>query len=380
VAEKQTDRELGNLGFTRIHTQIAKGIAILLMVYHHLFVFPENLEYNYISVINMAGFDLQSILVNFGKICVGIFLFCSGIGLYYSLINIKSLKDMYKKVIVHGLKFMMNFWIFLLFMIPIGLYIHHFEFNARTIIQMITASYSEMQEWWFIRLYITLLFVAPPMIRLYQDIDVVKKIVPLGIVILVSIFHNIGIHLFTDESSILYAIINLFSNLNNYDCIVIFVVGIMCARFNIIESFQKVSGYKRWILCMFTVFVAVYIRIVFSNSPLSMVVDYAVVPLFVLPLVTVFYNTKIGTVLQFFAKHSTNIWFTHTFWHLYFGQKIVFLPKYSVLIYLWLLVLSLISSYVINLIYVPICNLLFNKMHKLSFNGYFFRKPKDKKA
>ena len=100
-------------GFTKEHTKIAKGIAILFMVYHHLFVIPERLNNNYISVINLLGYNFQSILANFAKICVCIFVFCSGIGLYYSLIELNSLRDMYKKVLVHGLKLMMNYLYFI---------------------------------------------------------------------------------------------------------------------------------------------------------------------------------------------------------------------------------------------------------------------------
>ena len=38
--------------FTIKHTQIAKGIAILLMLYHHLFVMPDRIRSEYFSVLN----------------------------------------------------------------------------------------------------------------------------------------------------------------------------------------------------------------------------------------------------------------------------------------------------------------------------------------
>ncbi|MBR5179732.1 MAG: acyltransferase family protein [Lachnospiraceae bacterium] len=171
----QTYEETRDLRITKSHTQIAKGLGILLMVYHHLFVIPERLGNNYISFINFSGLDLQSIVANFAKICVCIFVFCSGIGLYYSLIEIKSLKDMYKKVLVHGLKFLMNFWIILIFIFPIGLYIHYLDFNIRTIILLITASFGSFYEWWFVHLYLLLLLISPIIVRLFQSIDVIKK-------------------------------------------------------------------------------------------------------------------------------------------------------------------------------------------------------------
>ena len=176
-----------------------------------------------------------------------------------------------------------------------------------------------------------------------------------------------------NENGILIKIVRFVDHLNNFDCVITFIVGIMCGCFNIIYYYQRNIGYKRWLLCIISIFVAYYTRLVFSNSPKSTNVDFIVVPLLILPLMTLFYNTKIGTVLQYFAKHSTNIWLTHTFWCYYFGQQIVLLPKYSILIYLWLLILSLLSSYIINLLYIPINNLLFNKLHKLSYKGYFYK-------
>ena len=150
----------------------------------------------------------------------------------------------------------------------------------------------------------------------------------------------------------------------------------LCARFNVISIYLKISGWKKWMVCLGSVVLAIAIRVVFSNSPASMKVDFVVVPLFILPLVTLIEGTNLVAILQFLAKHSTNIWLTHTFWCYYFGQKIVLLPRYSVFIYLWLLLLAVLSSYVINLLYIPFCNLVFGKDHKLSLDGYLNKKTK----
>ena len=115
-------------------------------------------------------------------------------------------------------------------------------------------------------------------------------------------------------------------------------------------------------------------RFAFSNNPISMKVDFFVVPLFIFGTTTLIIKTNISKLLEYFAKHSTNIWLTHTFWCYYFFQNIVIKPYYSILIYIWLLGLSLLSSYIINLIYVPINNCLFSKEHKLSYNNDFFIK------
>lgn len=358
-------------GFTKEHTKIAKGIAILFMVYHHLFVIPERLNNNYISVINLLGYNFQSILANFAKICVCIFVFCSGIGLYYSLIELNSLRDMYKKVLVHGLKLMMNYWIILLFVIPIGCGLNFFSINyLEGIFQLFTASYGSVAEWWFIKQYIALLILAPIVVRLFHNTKPIIKIIPIIIIVITFVLHRICTQYTFLNQGIFYYLFDLIQYIWNIDCVLAFFVGVLCARNNLIHHYQKYKGCDRWIVCLFSVVIAIIIRVFFSNTPTSMNFDFIVVPLFVLPLVTVLYNTKIGKILSFFGTHSTNIWLTHTFWCYYFGQAIILLPRYSILIYIWLLFLSLLSSYIINLLYVPLLNLFFSKEHRWSYKGY----------
>ena len=368
------DKPMETKGFTKVHTQIAKGIAILLMVYHHLFVLPERLGYNYISVINMTGFDLQSYIANFAKICVNIFVFCSGIGLYYSLIKMESLKAMYKKVIFQGLKFLTNYWIILLFLFPIGVGLGFFELSVGTIIKIGVATYAGVGEWWFVKLYICLILVAPLLVRLFQDISISKKIIPFVGAFSALILVKVVARFLSPELGPVYKAIKFYVNIIDLKCVLVFIVAMLCVKFNAIELYQKFEGGMKSLICLISLAIAIEIRVIFSNSPTSMDVDFIVVPLFILPIVTLLENTKGAGVLGFFAKHSTNIWLTHTFWCYYYGQEIVLLPRYSILIYLWLLVLALISSYIINIVYIPINNLIFGKEHKLSFAGYLYRK------
>ena len=59
-------------------------------------------------------------------------------------------------------------------------------------------------------------------------------------------------------------------------------------------------------------------------------------------------------IFTFFGDHSTNIWLTHMFFYMSIFPELTFAPKYPILIFAWLLILCLISSYVINSIYKPI--------------------------
>ena len=345
------------------------------MVYHHLFVVPERLGNNYVTIINLAGYDFQSILANFSKICVGIFLFLSGIGLYYSLIKLESLKQMYKKVGFHGLKFMVNYWVIALILFPIGLSQGFFKLSVKDIAYVFFASYDSVAEWWFVRMYIVILILAPLFIRLFQNISVLKRIIPLVFIFLGWLAIRITIKLVPMIGAwgiIKDILLNYFWFFEDFDCIVVFISGIFCARYNLINYFLREEKKDIVLLSGLFILAAIIIRVLYSNTTTSMNVDFVVVPMFIIPLTVLLYNTKLSVILMWFGKHSTNIWLTHTFWCYYFGQKIVLLPKYSVLIYIWLLILSLASSYIINLIYIPISNLFFSKEHRLSYKNYAF--------
>lgn len=59
---------------------------------------------------------------------------------------------------------------------------------------------------------------------------------------------------------------------------------------------------------------------------------------------------KIERIFQYFGKHSTNLWLIHMFFYMIFFEKYIFVLKYTVLIYLWLILICLIFSYIINFV------------------------------
>ena len=69
---------------SREDTQIIKGLAIVLMLMHHLWAFPDRIpvSLNYVFTI----FEQSSIVYigMFGKICVSLFFFVGGYGTYLS--------------------------------------------------------------------------------------------------------------------------------------------------------------------------------------------------------------------------------------------------------------------------------------------------------
>lgn len=83
------DNKLSEKTFSKKDTLVIKGIAILLMMYHHCFR-DESLYRNF--EISFFPFSEHYVvkLATVGKICVPLFAFLSGYGLYLSYTNSKE--------------------------------------------------------------------------------------------------------------------------------------------------------------------------------------------------------------------------------------------------------------------------------------------------
>ncbi|WP_424765349.1 acyltransferase family protein, partial [Necropsobacter rosorum] len=78
---------MNNSLISKNESDYIKGIAVFLMLFHHLFAFP-NRQPKDISIINVIEtFNLEMLIGQYGKYCVPIFLFIAGYG--YAVANKK---------------------------------------------------------------------------------------------------------------------------------------------------------------------------------------------------------------------------------------------------------------------------------------------------
>ena len=95
------------MNLSRQQTAVAKGGAILLMFWHHLFGFPERIPAaaKLISVTGGGSLYVEDQLAIFGRLCVALFLFLSGYGLGH-----KKEGFTYAKAVGRTLGFYLVFW------------------------------------------------------------------------------------------------------------------------------------------------------------------------------------------------------------------------------------------------------------------------------
>lgn len=347
-----------NTSFSQEDSLIAKSIAIILMVSHHLFRFPDRLVEATYTPIFPFFLNFEFWVGDFGKICVAMYLFLSGYGLFH--IITRSEKTV-REVIKRGFKFFLNYWIVLLIFIPIGLIFYNdnprYYWNIETFfLNFFALSSSYNGEWWFAKLYIELLFFALVLKRLFLK----NKVITIVAIILGIYIGSFGISWvikFLPEGIFKY-IIKSFQELCFWQ--INFSLGFLFAKYNIYTVIcSQVKKYKmnsHWIYLFFTlVFVIIRISMTLLFNKFgkgnAAYIDFLLAPLFIFSVTQLFnrdgYITKI---LSFLGRHSTNIWLTHTFFCYYYFQQYVFAPKISLLIVLWVLILSSISSIFINFI------------------------------
>ena len=355
------------LNFTKKHTQIAKEVAILLMLAHHLFAFPARIyvEQGYISMLSIRGYNIEYIIGRFGSLCVAIYLFLSGYGIYMIIQKkgIFTLKDAFKRV----KNMYINYWIVFIIFIPLGFIFFNKNFNIREfLLNLVGLSSSYNGEWWFFRLYIELILVVP-LLKIVVSDNVFKSLINItGLVILSKVLIIIpSIKYIT--SSIIYEDITDLLYFQGSFC-----MGYICAKFDIysevIKQFIKYKIDNKFIYILLSISVVV-IRCIIGNRA---IIDFILAPIFIFAMVNMLYNSVVHKLFITLGKHSTNMWLTHSFFCYTYLQWLVFKPRISILILIFLVILSICSSILVNYI-IKSYNIIVLKLKNRTGNNIQFK-------
>ncbi|WP_180230231.1 acyltransferase [Bacillus sp. AFS073361] len=350
--------------FSKKMTSQAKGLAILLMVYHHLFTFPDRISsVDYAPLMMFNGQPLDQLIGAFGKICVSIFLFTSGYGLYQNFLknNSFTFKVSLKKII----QFLKTYWIIFIIFIPIGLIWFHnqprYVFNLKNFLLNFTSlTNTYNREWWFVPLYLELIIIFPILIKLIEKIPLIVNYLSFISLFFAGFFQN-AILLFPNNI-LIQLLMNHLSVLLLWQ--VVFIVGIYFSKYSVFEKINQFLNrlkLENILFYLIVLFICFYIRqftlpwiIEVRGAKISGIYTYAD---FILTPILIFSFVKIVSYTNIFSKlfatlgkHSNNIWLTHTFFIYYYYQKIIFLPYFSILIVGWVFILTIVVSICVNFI------------------------------
>lgn len=351
--------------FTKQQMTMTKGIAILLMLLLHLFCTKDYLGlFEPWIVINEV--PLVYYFALFGDCCVAIYCFCSGYGLMVGYIDHEV--GYQKRNIIRIAKLYLNFWIiFLIFVIGCSLLFGKADFYLSDVKMVLLAFLGLDTEfyngaWWFLTIYILLCLVSPWLNRLVLKYSSWLVVVGSLVIYFVAYLQRFkSIIMFDIEvldwamSQLAYFGTSLFP----------FLVGSIFARHQLYSRMVQVVGNIRGknIICMSIIVLMIIAHGVVQTLFVAPFIGIVFVCLFNLMNKPKWFNAG----MTYIGRHSTNLWLIHMFFYLVYFRELVFLPKFPLLIFVWLVVLCLLASSLINRIYFPLNERLDRKLKEVLY-------------
>ena len=343
-------------------TRIMKAIAICCMLMHHLWSFPVRIAgeplKNFFTI-----FGMQSTMYFgfFGKICVPMFFFFGGYGIYK-----RSLGKKYD-VVGRLKKLYIAYWKVFLIFIPVGfiffsnqtpycndafMYTRFAKFSSRELISNFlgfTSTYS--REWWFLISYAFAL-ISFPLVRAVIDRFSARVNIFLAIVVtilLTNVFPGLSKNPNLGVLATNFLYIKFFCQIAPYAAC--FWMGAVVARNGLLDRLNdsmKSNGLLNPIVDILTWVFIVFLR----QSEIGDKFDIFYIPVLTVTGLDLIRRIKfVRSGFVHLGKQSTNMWLIHPFCCYYFGAlaKVVSAPRYAVLSLLVLIAMTYALSVLVSL-------------------------------
>lgn len=320
-----------------------KGIAILMMIWTHLFNSEAFVDNCIPLVYAWNGDALAHVIRKLCTLCVPLFTILGGYGLTATYQkNPKMRNDM------RVLNLLLNFWFICFVYISLCRYSwpESTAFGLRLLLlNVLGLDYTWNGAWWFLVPYLIITGCSKPLIRFILN-NQHKSNIPL--IVIIALLFVIG-YMPVDYSNIappLAIVCRILVNIMQLG--IYFMLGILVRKHELIERFNSKIN-SGWCLTLLMALIA--LRLLLGASGI-------INPPFVLLFVLLFCGTKrvmpIQSILCYLGKISTNIWLFHYFFFTGIFFDIIFGLKYPILIFMATLILSVISSAILTKMYSPV--------------------------
>ena len=347
--------------FTKEHRMQMKGIAIIILLFHHCFLNAQRwatVPYEKLATtkgwgyypISFAPFSSHTIqyLASFSKICVAMFVFMTGYGMWVSYESQKKKTTMSnyikKRMVTLMTGFLIIFVVTEILAIPTGRFIEVYGHDFRSVVYMIIDALGLAKllgtplfclTWWYMSLAIVLIMIFPfvhSIMEKYQWVVVVASII---------VPRACGFGQSTD----------LFRYLLAYTLGMYFAQHDLLARIK--EKFmeQNVAG-KLLSLIVSLIGLAVIIKCRQNAwigwKYLDFWDGFAAMYMIVISYIYILNGKWIVKGLGFLGKHSMNIFLIHSFYRDVFFHEFTYSFYYAWLDYIVLMAISLVTSIVLE--------------------------------
>ena len=334
--------------FDRNASTALKGIAIIMLLFHHSFGKAGYYEGYTVFFFPFAETQINNIAVSF-KICVAIFAFISGYGLFLNYQEKDKTLSSSKWCIQRYIKSFSGYWFAWTLIVIIrqiidgktaevffdnGPYkgVAYIVINFLGLSQIFNTPTLNM-TWWYMSAVFSFIIFLPV---IYYFRDTLVHVLLLYIVFLRMIFGaNVG-NAYTGENSI-------------YPFMVSFILGCCFARYRFFDYWINIT-HKRWeriYKCVAEIWLVILGYKFYHNIPRGMFWEYhygLYTTCVILLCVELIHLAPIfERALYWIGKHSMNIFLTHSILQSYL-KPIIMVPKYFILDLLLLLSLSFAVS------------------------------------
>lgn len=328
--------------FTKEHSQIVKGVAIMLLLVYHLF---HDINVVVDMQVNYAPFSKEAFLqfAGFGNICVAVFVMLTAYGLSQSVFSEQAatIKDIYTAGLKRFGKLMLNFSIVYvainLICFPFFNYASLYGEGKQGILMMLcdATGLSAVlktpmlnETWWYMKIAYVLIFLIPLLAM------IAKKV---GKAFLLLAF-------------LAPFVITFDADIERYFFVAAF--GVVAAYGKWPEKIMnlKIPALVWWIIALAGGFLSVLIR---QNALVREnfwnYID-AFVAFFIICAVTMTVGRipVLNKVIGFIGKHSMNIFLVHTIFYAVAWRKYIYYFEYAVVTFLILLGASLLFSVILE--------------------------------
>lgn len=313
---------------TKEQSNIVKGFAILLMLVHHFFTFPQWI---------MGGYTPNPQFVSTfnspTKLCVCMFAFLNG---WAFAIDEATYRRAFRKI----KKLLINYWCIAIPATIFAIWFCGYKTNAWLLVKILFGFDTALMIFaWYVPFYCVSILVMT-CIKKLLDRNILAAVV-FGVVAPILVFSCLKRISATNE------IKTLFNNLKHwFPCVAVGYISNKYSFFNTVEKkLEKVNGP---VLSIFLI-VACFVGRRFISG-----LDFIYCFLMVYGILHfgIIANSYLGRFLQFCGKKSSNMWFLHC---LYFGsatrnviQPLAYFSNNSIVIYFIAVIELLIASIVID--------------------------------
>ena len=330
--------------YRKDEAKMVAGIAIVMMLCHHFFGFPEQLVNgnHFTYLISTPWVNTAQFFASFGKLCVAIFAFCSGYALW---ISSKSFMDV-KSIARRGLNFLVSYWIILAIFLIVGLIVgdelpdgETLAFNLLGLKTSTWSSYVNITFAWYVAFYISWLIVAPVTVR---------------------IFSATGRRLWLDALILLvwsFAFGYAGGKLPHAEFLGVFapaLVGVLFAKYRLFDNLHSRHAMKTWeAVAVIAALMVIRPALILLQVPMFPVFDGIIAGIFILACIVIVRNAnsrKLEAALTFLGVYSMNMWFLHAMFftgsrHL---QTILYWPQYWLLVWVWGTLITLTAAIIVQ--------------------------------